>query len=62
MHNRERASISLPSKRSIDVDHYDDLIAIKVAAENVVRDLGKDHVDSPAMQHLIATLNYRHKS
>lgn len=54
------SQITLPAERKVDANHYDDLIAIKVAAENVVRQLGKQHKDLPVMQHLEAALNYKH--
>lgn len=45
-----------PSKHSID--HYNDLLAIKLAAICVVKHLGSQHPDSPEMKLLDAALNY----
>lgn len=52
----------LPPERLVKIDHYEDLIAIKLAAHNVVRALGKQHSDLLVMQHLEAALNYKHHS
>ncbi len=54
--------LSLPSKRLVDVDHYDDLIAIKIAAINVLEAFRKQFGNSRELQHLEAALKYKHNS
>jgi hypothetical protein len=47
----------LPSKRPVDVDHYGDLIAVRLAACNLLDHLPADR-DSPCAKTLEAALKF----